>query len=93
MDAITAETSSLPRRLRRAIKNLDQPESDWQFDWQSFAARLRGLENAARSGVMTVEQRERYDALRAFLADYLSFLRNHGTDVLSLRMAKSTAAD
>ena len=93
INAITAETSSLPRRLRRAIRNLDRPESDWRFDWQDFAARLRGLENAARSGVMTVEQRERYDALRAFLADYLPFLRSHGTDVLSPRMTKSTAAD
>jgi hypothetical protein len=93
IDAITVETSSLPRRLRRATRNLDRPESDWRFDWQDFAARLRGLENAACSGVMTVEQRERYDALRAFLIDYLPFLRSHGTDVLSPRMIKSTAAD
>jgi hypothetical protein len=93
IDAITAETSLLPHQSRREIKSLDRPESDWRFDWQSFAARLRGLESAARTGVMTVEQRERYDALRAFLADYLPSLRNHGTDVLSPRMVKSTAAD
>lgn len=94
IDVITAETASLPRRLRRAIRNLDRSEGDWQFDWHSFATRLRGLGFAARAGVMTMEQRERYDALRAFLADYLTFLRQHDADVLSPpRMVKSSAAN
>jgi len=94
LSAIKAETASLPRRHRQEISNLDKPEGDWRFDWHNFAARLRGLESAATAGRMTEAQQGRYYALRAFLDDYLAFLRYHDADVLSPpRTVKSSAAD
>lgn len=91
---VTAETASLPKRLHRAIRNLGRADDDWQIDWHNFAARLRGLEHAARSDVMSGEQCARYRILRHDLADYLPFLRDHGSDLVAQSFTpKSTAAD